>query len=238
MSEFRLWPESDRARVHRGQLRRIVPGEAVDGFAVDVMPVTRPVSPAAVFACSIQLDRERVLHTSNCDVRALIRWGVGGASDVVVADWADGGIITVVADEVFVKALPFAPNLDAPFDSSGFETILTAAIGLTSTGVIPPQHTSQTSVVAPGGTFSVAVPPFTRAISIMGADTVAPLSDPYPFLTLQLLRLPATVFATVPGSVINGGAAVPSSNAVTASVSVSAAAPSPLRVGFVFHLGC
>lgn len=209
---------------------------AVEGIAERVLHVPQ-ISKLGVMQVSLQLDRIRTLQSTNADVRARIRWGVGGASAEFFCDWADGGLINLVADELDVDAVPYAPDDDSPFNSSGLSTRLSACVGVGGNVNVPPQLTSVQRLLVPGAATTYSVPPYTRAVSIVSMAPAAPLVDPYVDLRLQLISLPATPFATFDGSTIAGGAAVPAANSVAATIVNVAAAATAKRVRAVFHLG-
>lgn len=240
----------DLDRVSRGKMIRVQsPTVAIplrpaaqvpiDGAPLGVMQVTQ-VSPNKIQLLTIQIDRERITEAPNCELRCRIRWGVGGARDFLFCDWSDGGLISLVADELWVDAIPYAPSEQfGPFDPTGFERLISACVGEGGNDAIPPQFTAPLVMLLPGAATSVPVPAYARAVSVVamntgfGAGTV--LSDPYPDLVMRLFA-GTTQLATFVGPTVAGGAAVPIARAGAVTIN-NTSATERISVSPVFHLG-
>lgn len=236
--------ESDLDRISRGKKVRIA--DAALALAEDsVVPqLGQPIGIMAVThidpkinLVTVQLDRVKEADAPNCELRVRVRWGVGGASDQLEADWADGGLISVVADEIWVDAVPYVP-LEGPFNPTGFNRLVSACVGVGSTDAIPPQFTSQTRVRGGGTTTDFVVPPYARAVSLIAFDEAGDFVDPYPDIVMQLVRTSViSQMATFVGPTIAGGAAVPLSAAERVRILIHPAHVGLVRLTVVFHLG-
>lgn len=210
----------------------------IEGEPIGVMQVTQ-VDLKAIHLITVQIDREDIQESNNCDLRCRIRWGVGGARDFLECDWADGGLISIVADELWVDAIPFRPVDFSAYVSAGFERLLSCCVGLGGNDAIPPQWTSAVRRIAPAGFFDFPIPAYTRAVSLVahyspGAPNL--LASPYPDLVLELNQsLPFFPIGLFTGDTIVGGAAVPVSNAANARVHNIGA--DNIDTTVIFHLG-
>lgn len=224
-----------------------------DGQPIGVMQVTQVdpgvrsqddqhlFSPGEIHLLTVQIDREKIQSSLNCDLRCRIRWGVGGARDFLICDWADGGLISIVADELWVDAIPYATTDDLPFEAQGFERLISACVGIGGNDAIPPQFTTPIRTLAPGAIQTISpTPAYARAVSLVAhyaPGAANPLADPYPDLTLELFSaLPAQDYAMYIGPTIVGGAAVPISGADGVRIRNTSAVDS-ISLRAVFHLG-
>lgn len=219
-------------------------GNMIQGQDVPVLQV--PHVSHDFRAITIAIDRQSKplvpAAGDNCDVRCRLRYGLGGVSDTVFMDWSDGGLLTVVADEIEVVAVPFAPSLLTAYQCTVDQGSVSAVVASgSSAGAIPPVFTEALTPVAIGASASFFIPSWARAVSLMcvelnGAGNADLTVNPYQFVTLALTNQ-AVPFGLIDGPALAGGAAVPLSSADGITVTVLAAAPFDMRVKPVYHLG-
>lgn len=173
---------------------------------ISVLEVRDFGEPAAV---TIQLDRSiiRAVQPYNARVIAHVQYGIGGASDSFKCDWADGGMLTIVAQRLTVTARGERAVSGVPYDMTGLELDLVAGIGKGQPSVIMPTYTQQLDSIAPAGLSApITPPPFAKAVSVLAFSLT---TDPYPNLEVLTISPVGGVYSRVLGEYLGGGAAMP-----------------------------
>lgn len=203
---------------------------------VPVMEVRDFGKPQAV---TLQLDNNVVTPgVNNAQVRARIEYGIGGASDVFECDWADGGLVTVVAQRLTVVARGDLINPDNPYDMGAQVFEVVASVGEGQPSVIMPTFTEQKATIAPttvAGAFDP--PPFAKAVSIYAQNETNTFADPYPdFQAVWFSQSGGTLMGRTEGAYIGGGSAIPIPNNATLFIR-NTSATDDIRPTLIWHLG-
>lgn len=214
-----------------GQKRQVsIENLPLESSRVPVLEVRDFGAPQGVI---LQLDRNFIEGTGyNAKIVAEVTYGVGGASDTFVADWADGTLITIVAQRLTVVARAEQALSQAAFTMGDLRMELTAAVGHGQPSVIMPTYTESLPVLAAGATSAAVRPPaFAKACSVLAVDLAT--NDPYPnfFVRQTVIAAP---WGDIQGIYIAGGAAFPL--APEATVQIVNTGPNALLLALQWHL--
>ena len=148
-------------------------------------------------------------YGTNLAWRAFVQWGAGAIFQELECDWVHGTVLRVPTRSVYVGAYPYIPNPANSLNSGGQALVLTATAALEGAGGVAPLFTQQLPNVLPGASTGALVPPaFARAASFYGAFRASLGTDVYANTRAEWSQ-GGNVIATVPGSVLAGGAWMP-----------------------------
>lgn len=172
----RLWYEENSP----GQIRT-VQNSSFPSLTHQV-PILEVRDFGAPLAIVLQLDREYVNRGIGgpavaYGIRARIAWGCGGASDFFECDWAEGGLINLVAQRLTVTAHAFDSDPNLGFNMGDDIINLSAAVGHGNAEGIHPFYSDPFQVDPATSAPRVRPPAWAKACSILAYSDAA--TDPY-----------------------------------------------------------
>lgn len=226
-AKTKLWYEENSP----GQKRRVdennLPTEASREPILEVRDFGEPE-----LIC-LQLDRNIISQGGNAKIVAEVTYGVGGASDTFVCDWADGTQMGIVAQRLTVVARPEQAVKQAAFSMSGLALELVASVGKRNPSVIQPTYTVGVDPLLPTLTSASFTPPaFAKAASFLAFDTTG--ADAYPSFKVRQSVIGAP-WGEVFGEYLAGGAAMPLAPEANITI-INRSATATLLMAIIWHL--
>jgi hypothetical protein len=112
------------------------------------------------------------IASGNCDVRAIITYGVGAVQNSLVCDWISGCHLSLLASYIKVDCITYAPDADAAYSVGATDYLdVSAAFGAGSHGHGPPiTYTEPVRELAHSGNLHIIPPEFARAFTLRWYD--------------------------------------------------------------------
>ena len=173
----------------------------VEGGEISVLTIENMFPPRLR---TVQLDRTIVRGANgNGDWRCVITYGMGGASDTIELDWANGTQVAVVASTIRVVARSFAPDPTNAYTPAGVDAIM-AAVGDFASSHARPCFTERHFIPPAGGGFNSVPPSFSKSFRLIAGQPVLN-ADAYALLLVkQFSNGSAGILDFVSGAVAPG----------------------------------